>query len=74
LPESLPHRRIVNDADARDFPRLLPMRRERPGDRRSTDDRDEFPPSRSSIPSFDGRRLACPIKTTPKMSCIKPVF
>jgi hypothetical protein len=50
------------------------MRRERPGDRRSTNDRDEFPPSHSSIPSFDGRRLACPIKTTPKMPCIKQVF
>ena len=42
LPESVPHRRVVNDTDARDFHRLLRARSERPGGRRTAKQRNEL--------------------------------
>src|SRR5262249_49281185 len=49
LTEAMPHRRIVDDSDARDRC-LLRVRRERPPSRRAADQRDQLAPSHS-IPS-----------------------
>src|SRR5262249_18993763 len=44
LPESIPHRRIIDDADARNPSLLLSDRRERPRRCRAADQRDELAP------------------------------
>jgi hypothetical protein len=45
LPESVPHRRVVDDADARNFPLLLRARREWPRGCRTAECSQQFPPS-----------------------------
>src|SRR5262249_29366337 len=47
LPESIPHRRIIDDADARNPSLLLRARRDRPTSRRAAEQSDELAPFHS---------------------------
>src|SRR5262249_28315335 len=57
LPESIPHRRIIDDADARNPSLLLRARRERPRGSRAAEQRDELaaPHSMTSSASANSR-------------------